>query len=125
MLCLVWYPGKESNSILNALIFAFQVKNSSLTFELNTKYIENVYRNIWFPEGYRLQVEAAITERSTGVTERAIDNSFLFTQSPYQIKVVNTAKYFRPGLQFPIKVCALFGFDFSYYAYLAHISVNL
>nr|BAJ05269.1 complement component C3 precursor [Diadumene lineata] len=85
-------------------LFSKEVKKSVLTFKIKMKDISNAYRRIWFPEGYRLQIEAAITERSTGITERAMENAILFTSSPYKIKVVNTAKYFRPGLQFPIKV---------------------
>lgn len=63
-----------------------------------------MYGWIWFPDGYRLQIEVMITERSTGITERAIEN-IQFTTSPYEIKVVNTPKYFKQGMPFRIKVC--------------------
>lgn len=80
------------------------MKDGALQFSITKQNIISLKPKIWFPEGHRLEIEAAITERSTGITERAIDNSILFTTSPYRIKFINTARYFRPGMPFPIKV---------------------
>ena len=52
----------------------------------------------------RLQVQADVIERATGNKETVVDNSCLFTSSPYLVEFKNTLKYFKPGLPFVVKV---------------------
>lgn len=78
--------------------------NGSFSFPVKVKFIKSVLKDKWFPEGHRLQVEADVTEKSTGKTERAVENSIYFVTSPYRIQYVDTARYFKPGLPFVVKV---------------------
>nr|BAH22724.1 complement component C3 precursor [Nematostella vectensis] len=61
-------------------------------------------KNLWFPDGFRLQIEATVIEKATGLRESVTDNSIHFTTTPFVIKYQETAEYFRPGLPFPVKV---------------------
>ncbi|KAJ7334577.1 hypothetical protein OS493_014901 [Desmophyllum pertusum] len=61
--------------------------------------IQDLPGDLWFPEKSRLLVEADVIEGATGNKETAVDNSCQFTSSPYLIKFINTAKYFKPGLR--------------------------
>lgn len=60
--------------------------------------------SLWFPEKSRLLVDVEVTERATGEKGVAVDSSCQFTSSPYMIEFKNTAKYFKPGLRFVVKV---------------------
>lgn len=68
--------------------------------------IKNVLQDKWFPaiDGHRLRITADVTEKSTGTTETAVDDSVYFVVSPYRIQYVDTARYFMPGLPFQLKV---------------------
>ncbi|XP_067056513.1 complement C3-like [Acropora muricata] len=60
--------------------------------------------SLWFPEKSRLLVDVELTETATGEKRMAVDSSCQFTSSPYMIEFKNTAKYFKPGLRFVVKV---------------------
>lgn len=58
----------------------------------------------WFPEKSRLLVEVDVMDKATGNKESAVDNSCQFTSTPYLVEFKNTAKYFKPGLRYVVKV---------------------
>jgi hypothetical protein len=58
----------------------------------------------WFPEGAVFQLDVAVTETASGVTETLIDRSVKFVTSPYVIKMSRSQQYFKPGLPFDVKV---------------------
>ena len=66
--------------------------------------IKELPGNIWFPEKSRLQVQVEVIEKATGSKESAVDNSCLFTSSPYLVEFRNTPNYFKPGFQIRAKV---------------------
>lgn len=76
--------------------------NTTLTQKVQT--IKDVQRIIWFPEKSRLQVQVEVIERATGSKESVVDNSCLFTSSPYVVEFRNTPNYFKPGFPFRAKV---------------------
>jgi hypothetical protein len=78
--------------------------NGFADITIKRSHIMDLPGNIWFPEGSRLQVEADVTESSTGITEHAIENTFFFSSSKYRIKFHKTTQYFKPGLPFSVKV---------------------
>ena len=43
-------------------------------------------------------------DKATGNKEIAVDNSCQFTSTPYLVEFKNTAKYFKPGLRYVVKV---------------------
>lgn len=70
--------------------------------------IKNLPGNMWFPEGGRLLVEATVIEKATGAKEKSMNNSAVFTSTPYIIKYEKTAEYFKPGLPFVASVSSSF-----------------
>lgn len=76
--------------------------NTTLTQKVQT--IKEVQGIIWFPEKSRLQVQVEVIERATGSKESVVDNSCLFTSSPYVVEFRNTPNYFKPGFPFRAKV---------------------
>ena len=90
--------------------------NTTLTEKVQT--IKDLPGNIWFPEKSRLHVQVEVIERATGSKESAVDNSCLFTSSPYIVEFKNTPNYFKPGFPFRAKVwfgkIAIGRLDFNY-----------
>lgn len=80
------------------------LRDGQQQFSIKTQVIKDLPGNLWFPEGGRLQIEADVIETATGNTESAVDNSVHFTSTPYRIKYKNTAKNFKPGLPFIVRV---------------------
>ncbi|XP_031574492.1 complement C3-like isoform X2 [Actinia tenebrosa] len=91
--------------------FRMRILDGFATLTIKRRHIMDLPGNIWFPEGRRLEVEADVTESSTGITEHAIENSIFFSSSKYRIKFYKTAKYFKPGLPFSVKVIASYPDD--------------
>ena len=60
--------------------------------EERVNFIKNVAGEIWFPE------------RATGEKETAVDKSCKFTSNPYLVEIIDTPKYFKPGMPFTVKV---------------------
>ncbi|PFX26602.1 cobra venom factor-like [Stylophora pistillata] len=72
--------------------------------EERVKFIKERAGEIWFPEGGRLHVQADVIERATGEKETAVDKSSKFTSNPYLVEIIDTPKYFKPGMPFTVKV---------------------
>lgn len=72
--------------------------------EERVNFIKKRAGEIWFPEGGRLHVQADVTERATGEKETAVDKSCKFTSNPYLVEIIDTPKYFKPGMPFTVKV---------------------
>ena len=94
-------------------LFSFTQLNSSgvTTIQQKVQVIQELPGGLWFPEKSRLQVQAEVIERATGNTATVVDTSCQFTSSPYLIQFKDTAKYFKPGLRFVVKVwtdCTVF-----------------
>nr|AVP12668.1 complement C3-like [Lepidonotus squamatus] len=53
-------------------------------------------------EGARLQVEATVTETSTGIRESVVTPGCPFTDSPYRVTFDGTSASFMPGLPFGV-----------------------
>ncbi|RMX42632.1 hypothetical protein pdam_00010273 [Pocillopora damicornis] len=79
-------------------------EKGTATVEERVNFIKNVAGEIWFPEGGRLHVQADVTERATGEKETAVDKSCKFTSNPYLVEIIDTPKYFKPGMPFTVKV---------------------
>ena len=92
----------QISTILSIAIL--QLENGRRELTVRTQTIKDFPGIFWFPENGRLLIEAEVLEKATGRKEKAIDNSVLFTSTPYRIKFKNTAKYFKPALPFVIRV---------------------
>ncbi|XP_015753158.1 PREDICTED: complement C3-like [Acropora digitifera] len=80
-------------------------ENGFATIKANTLALRRMKGgSLWFPEKSRLLVDVELTETATGEKRMAVDSSCQFTSSPYMIEFKNTAKYFKPGLRFVVKV---------------------
>ena len=87
------------------LIVMFKQVNGLATVKPSTLSLRRMKGGeLWFPEKSRLLVEVELTDDVTGEIETAVDSSCQFTSSPYMIEFKNTAKYFKPGLRFVVKV---------------------
>ncbi|CAH1241049.1 C3 [Branchiostoma lanceolatum] len=71
-------------------------------YEIDTQRIKDL--DLWFPEGSRLYLEAAVTEEAGGLREIAVLNSVRFETSPFKIGYDLTAEHFKPGLPFLVKL---------------------
>lgn len=69
---------------------------------------EKIKETGWFPSisGYRLVIDATVTETSTGHQEIAQDFSCSFITMPYKFSFDETMEYFEPGIvqQFSVQV---------------------
>nr|KAG5700006.1 hypothetical protein BaRGS_001825 [Batillaria attramentaria] len=60
--------------------------------------------SVWFPNGGKLHMEAAVTEYASGKVERSRDSSVVFAESPYTIKFTRSSRRFKPGLTYSLKI---------------------
>ncbi|XP_078580350.1 complement C3-like [Branchiostoma floridae x Branchiostoma japonicum] len=75
-------------------------------YEIQTQRIKDL--DLWFPEGSRLYLEAAVTEEAGGLREIAVLTSISFETSPFKIGYDLTATHFKPGLPFLVKLTLIY-----------------
>lgn len=98
---LIWHGhvftlGKKRNLELNATGQAVcQIPISELKLPIES---------VWFPNGGKLHIEAAITEYASGKIERSRDTSVVFAESLHTIKFTRSSRHFKPGLTYSLKV---------------------
>ncbi|ESO83809.1 hypothetical protein LOTGIDRAFT_132948, partial [Lottia gigantea] len=100
---LVWHGhtfilGRQRNIQVNRLVIYITIKIED---------IRVASQSMWFPNGGRLFLEAAVTEEASGRVEHAVDQSIVFAKSPYILKFTRCSRYFKPGLPYVIHVDAI------------------
>ncbi|CAL1525989.1 unnamed protein product [Lymnaea stagnalis] len=61
-------------------------------------------QSVWFPNGGKLHVQAAVTEAASGRIEKADDVSVVFSDHMYVIKFTRSSRHFKPGLPYVLEV---------------------
>ena len=89
---------------MNVLIDCFQLVNGTAIFQVKMEEMEKGLESFWFPDGARLKIEADVLENASGKKEKAIDKNILFAHRPFELFKENSMKYFKPGLQYTLKV---------------------
>jgi len=102
------YGYKESGLASPKFIARSSIKNvdpetGRVDYKINTDKFKETE---WFPgiSGFRLVVEATVTEMTTGHREVATDASCIFMSLPYRLSFDNSIEYFKPGLSQPLSV---------------------
>ena len=62
--------------------------------------------------GKRLQIQAFVTDRSSGEIITANNTMVTFSRTPYRINWNLTQRYFKKGLPFAVKVCCNKGWKY-------------
>lgn len=110
---LNWYLGKSFIKIItyhnyinyHFIIFPLQLDNKGFTFvNISLEEFQLPLKNIWFPNGGKLHLKAAVTERASGQVQKATDVSVVFSDHLHTIKFSRSSRYFKPGLVYVLEV---------------------
>nr|UIO57920.1 complement protein C3-1 [Biomphalaria glabrata] len=61
-------------------------------------------QSVWFPNGGKLHVQAAVTETASGHVEKADDTSVVFADHLYVIRFTRSDRHFKPGLPYVLEI---------------------
>ncbi|XP_059177543.1 complement C3-like [Physella acuta] len=92
----VFHVGKQRNLQLNATGFT----ECGITMD----ELRLPVQAVWFPNGGKLHLQAAVTELASGRIEKADDVSIVFSDHLYVIKFTRSSRQFKPGLPYVLEI---------------------
>ncbi|XP_050403081.1 venom factor [Patella vulgata] len=101
---LVWHGhiftlGKQLNIQLSI------TGDTTITIQIDDLKVAS--QTMWFPNGGRLFLNAAVTEEASGNVEHYMVQSVVFAKSAHILKFTRCSRYFKPGLPYVLHVDAI------------------